>query len=87
MVIEVPHQTVLIVAFEYNSNGDGSSIQPTSVLSCRIFTHNKTNISFDRAILINGVTSKLIFHHHPQLEKHVHILVSFIQQQQVKMPE
>jgi hypothetical protein len=40
-----------------------------------------------RVITVNGISRELVCNHHPQLEKHAHIIVFSIQHQRVATPK
>ena len=87
VVVKVPYRTVLVITFEHISNVDGGSIQPVPILPDGIFTRNKTNMTSIGAIAVDGVTGELVYHHHPQSEKHAHTIVFSVEHQQVAIPK
>ena len=68
VVVEASHRAVLMVRCEHLGDLHHSTIQQMTILSCCVLPSCEKNAATIRTIDVDGVTSKLVLHHHVQAE-------------------
>jgi len=83
----VLHHAVLMIRCEHLGDLHHGTIQQMTILSCCLLPSGETKAATIQTINVDGVTRKLILHHHAQVETKTNTAILPIENQNVPTPK